>query len=147
MTGSGAVVDERVFLLLVQELCDVGGADFHFQSGGDAVEGFHALAGEVLAMLVQVNEAGSDDQAGGVDDAASVQRSRGDAGDFSVADTDVADGVERSFGVEDAAAFEDNVVLLGGGESRGGQKAESQEYWAHGGSEAAMIAGAGDGQK
>ena len=112
VAGGGAVVDERVSLLGIEKLFDVGSADFHFERGGDAVEGFDALAGEILAVLVQVDEAGSDDEAGGVDDAASSERGGGDAGDFSVADADVADGVEGSLGVDDAAAFEHKIVLI-----------------------------------
>ena len=100
----------------VQKLGDVRRADFHFQRGGYAVEGFDALAGEILAVLVEIDEAGCDDKAGGVDDAASAERDVGDASDFAVADADVSDGVKVSFGVEDTATFEDEIVLLGGGE-------------------------------
>jgi hypothetical protein len=116
MAGGGAVVNERVPFLHREKLRNVGRADFHFQRGGYAVEGFDALAGEVLAVLMEIDEAGCDDQAGGVDDAASADRGVGDAGDFAVADADVADRVEVSLGVEDAAAFEDEIVLLRGGE-------------------------------
>ena len=112
VAGGGAVVDERVSLLGIQKLGDVGCADFHFERGGHAVEGLDALAGKILAVLVQVDEAGRDDEAGGVDDAASAERGGGDAGDFAVANADVADGVEAGFGVDDAAAFEDDIVLL-----------------------------------
>jgi hypothetical protein len=64
-------------------------------------------------VLVQVDEAGGDDQARGMDDSASGQGSGGDACDFAVTDADVANGVEAGFGVDDAAAFEDQIVLLG----------------------------------
>ena len=64
-------MNERVTFFFFEELGDVGGADFEFESHGDAIEGLEALAGQFLAMLVEVDEAGGDDQAGGVDDAAS----------------------------------------------------------------------------
>ena len=72
---------------------------------------------ELLAVLVQVDEAGGDDESGGVDDAASGERVGGDAGDLAVADADVAHGVETGFGVHDAPAFEDEVILLRGEDS------------------------------
>src|ERR1700689_1845528 len=103
-------MDEGVSLLGIEKLFDVGCADFHFERGSDAVEGFDALAGDVLPMLMQVDETGGDDQASGVDDAAPAERSGSDAGDFSVANSHVADGVEGSLGVHDAAAFEDEIV-------------------------------------
>ena len=58
-------------------------------------------------MLMQIDEAGGDYQAGGVNDAASVECVAGDAGDFAFANADVADGVEVGLGVDYAAAFED----------------------------------------
>ena len=67
-------------------------------------------------MLVKVDEAGGDDEAGGVDDPASAERSGGDAGDFAVADADVADGIECGLGIDDAAAFDREVILLRGDE-------------------------------
>ena len=57
-----------------EELGDIGGANFHFQSGSYAVEGFDALAGEPLTVLVQVNEAGGHHEAGDVDRTAPAQR-------------------------------------------------------------------------
>ena len=114
---------------------DVGGADFHFQSGGHAVEGFDALAGGILAVLVQVDETGSNDEAGGMNDAASVERRSGDGGNLAVANADVADGVEASLGINDAPAFDHEVVLLGGGNGCCEGESECEEEIAHGGSE------------
>ena len=62
MTRCGAVVDQRVVLLFFQEVGNIGHADFEFEGGGDAVEGFDALAREVLAMLMEIDETGCDDE-------------------------------------------------------------------------------------
>ena len=107
-------MNQRVAVFGFEEFGDIGDADFHFQSGGYAVEGLDALAGEPLAVLVQVNESGSHHQASDVDRTAPAQRSRGDAGDLAIADADVAHRVERGFGIDDAAAFQHEIVLLGG---------------------------------
>ena len=61
---------------------------------------------------MQVDESRSDDQAGGMDDAASAQRVGRDADDLSVADADVAHGIQAGLGIHDASAFEHEVVLL-----------------------------------
>ena len=122
MTRCGAVVDQGVVLLCFQEVGNIGRADFEFEGGSDAVEGFDALAPEVLAMLVEIDEAGCDDETFYGDCSLSWERVGGDPGNFAVEDGDIADGVEIGFGVHDAAAFEDQVVLLGGGE--GGEEEE-----------------------
>jgi hypothetical protein len=131
VAGGRAVVDQRIPLLGIQKLGDVGRADLHFQRGGYAVEGLDALAGEILAVLMQVDEAGCDDEAGGVDDAPSAERDVGDAGDLAVANADVADRVEVSLGVDDAAPFEDEIVLLGGGEGGCEGEAEYEQETTH----------------
>jgi hypothetical protein len=72
LAGCGAIVDERVAFLVGKELSDVRCANFHFKRSGDAIKGFDALAGKFLAVLVQVDKARGDDEAGGIDDAASA---------------------------------------------------------------------------
>jgi hypothetical protein len=119
-------MDERMPLLVIQKLSDIRCADFHFESGGDAVECFHALAIGFLAVLVQVDEAGRDDEAGCVNDASSAKRGGGDAGNFAVTDPDVAHRVEGSLRIEDSATFQDEIVLLGSGRCRA-QKTQGQE--------------------
>ena len=131
MAGGCAVVDQRVPFLGREKLSDVGRADFHFQRRGHAVERLHALALDLLAVLMQIDEAGSDDQSRRVDDAAAGEWFGGDARDLSVADADVAYGVEAGLGVHDAAAFEDEVVLLGGQESWEQQESEAENQIAH----------------
>ncbi len=107
-------MNQRVALFRFQELSDVGRADFQFERRGYAVERLHALALHLLAVLVQVNESGSDHQPAGMDDAASAQRLGRDADDLSVADADVAHSIQAGFGIHDTSAFEHQIVLLCG---------------------------------
>jgi hypothetical protein len=96
-----------------QELGDIGHADFQFKRGGDAVKRLHPLTGELLAVLVKVNKAGSDYQAAGMDDAPSAQRLGRDSDNLSVADADVAHRIRAGFRIHDASAFKHKIVLLG----------------------------------
>ena len=93
---------------------EIGGADFEFEDGGVAVEGFEAVIGGVLAVLVEVDEAGGEGESTGVEGGAAGEGFGGEGGDAAVADADVAEGVEAGFGVEDAGVEEDEVVVLGG---------------------------------
>ena len=93
---------------------DVGRADFQFERCGYAVERFHALALHLLAVLVKVNESGSDHQPGGMDNPASAQRFGRDADNLSVTDANVAHGIQAGFGIHDTSAFEHQIVLLCG---------------------------------
>ena len=65
-------MNEGVTFFGFQKLSDVGRADFQFERRGYAVERFDALALELLAVLVQVNESGSDHQSAGMDNPASA---------------------------------------------------------------------------
>ena len=115
-----------------QEGGDVGRADLEFECRSDAVHGFDALAVEILGVLVEIDESRGDDQSGGMDDAAATERPGGNAGDFAVENADIADGVEAGFGVHDAAAGKDQVVLLGGRGGEGqGQEDEGEDGLAH----------------
>src|SRR5882762_10127355 len=107
MTGRRAIVDQRVTFLVFQEPGDIGHADFHFQGRGYSVQRLDALAFYVLAVLVQIDESGSDDQAVAVNDTPPAQRFGRDADNLPVADADVAHGIEAGFGVHDASALED----------------------------------------
>jgi len=60
-----SIVDEGVSLLRLEEGGYVGLADFHLKRCGYAVQGFDPLTFEVLAVLMQINEPWSNDQAWG----------------------------------------------------------------------------------
>ena len=59
-------------LLGSQESGNIRIADFQLQRGGHAVEGFNALAFQVLAVLVQIDKPWSNDQATSRDDLFSI---------------------------------------------------------------------------
>ena len=63
VAGGGAVINERVSLLGGEEGSDIRLADFEFERGGHAVESLQALTLKILAVLMEIDEPGSDDEA------------------------------------------------------------------------------------
>ena len=112
MAGRRSVVDQRMAVLHFQKLGNVRHADFQLQCSGDTVKRLDALAFQVLAVLVQIDEARSDDEAAGGDNPLAAQGVGGDARDLSTVDAYIADGVETAFGIKNATAFDDEVILL-----------------------------------
>jgi hypothetical protein len=112
MAGGGAVVNQRSTFFGFEKLCNVCRSDLHLERSRDSVERFEPLAGEVLPMLMQVDESRSDDKACGLNDAASGQGFCGDTEDFSVAYANVADRVKTSLGIHDASTLHNHVILL-----------------------------------
>src|SRR5205085_6168168 len=90
MACGRAVVNERMSLFRPQKLRDIGRTDFQFERRGYTVERFDSLAFNLLPVLVQVNEAGSDHQPAGVDHATSGQGVGGNAGNLSIANANAA---------------------------------------------------------
>ena len=107
------------------------GAAFAGNFGGDALIDFRRQAridenGE-FGLAEHVDEAGSDDFAGGVDGA--FARGGGeiaDGGDFSVADAEVAGIPGRSRAIDDMAVGDDEVE--GGGWGLGERSCRKQHY-------------------
>ena len=87
-------------------------ANFEFQSGSDAVHRLKSVCVGRLRMLVQIDEAGRDDQVFRVDFQLASQRTRGDGGDLPAVDADAAHGVEAGFGIHHASVLENNIVSL-----------------------------------
>ena len=112
VAGRRTVVDQRAALFGFQELCDVGNADFQLQSGGDAVEGLNLLALQLLAVLMQVDEARSHDEPADMNHTSSGQRLRRDADNFSALNANVPYGIQADFRIHNPAAFQHQVVLL-----------------------------------
>ena len=113
VAGRRAEVDERATGAGAIPGLDGVDADFHFKRGGDAVAGFEAVILISLAVGMEVDETGGDDESGDVDDLAAGERLRTDGGDLSGGNGEVARCVETGFGIDHAAAGEDGVVLLG----------------------------------
>ncbi len=126
MARGRAVVDQGAALFLLQKCGDIRHADFHFQRGGNAVEGFEAAARGVLPMLVQVDEAGRDDESLDVDDAFAGERLRRDPRHLALGNTDVADRIETGLRIHYAPAAEHDVVGLC--EYRRGEDQANAEY-------------------
>jgi serine/threonine protein kinase len=69
-----------------------------------------------MAPEQEIDEAGSDDETGGFNDASPSQRLLADGGNLVAATTDVANSVKRGLGIDDASAM-DHQVITGLGES------------------------------
>ena len=67
VTDADAIVDQRFAFALGVPGINVGGAGFQFEGGGDAVVGLELVVAGFLAVFMQIDEAGGDDQAAGVD--------------------------------------------------------------------------------
>ncbi len=80
-----------------------------------------------LAVRVEVDEPGRDDQARDVDVNAAVERRRRDGGDASAGDTDVAHRVEAGLGIEDPASVQNDVVRGLGVEASGDERSEREQ--------------------
>ena len=106
-------MDERVAFLRLKELSHVRRADFHLQSRGDAIECLYPLAGQILPMLVQVDESRRDHKSGSMDHAFRLQRCVGDSRNASILNANVADRIRLGFRIDDASAHDHDVVLLG----------------------------------
>jgi hypothetical protein len=81
---------------------------------------------DILAMSVQVDKAGRNDMAAGVDHDISFEREFADGHDLVPVDGDVANGIKAGFWINDTAICNDDVICLG--HTGCEQKAEQQEY-------------------
>ena len=107
-------MNQRMAFFRFQEFGDIRRAYFQLQSGRYPIECLHALACEVLRVLVQVNESGCNDQPIGLDDTVPVERVGRNADNLSVADADIAHRIQSGFGVHDSSPCEYKIVLLRG---------------------------------
>jgi hypothetical protein len=114
VADADAVVDERLARARGIPRVHVRRADFQLEGRRHAVLRLEVIILRLVRVLVQVNEAGRDDQPAGIHHCAPAQRRLRHGPNHAVADANVTDGVELGFGVEDAAAGEDEVEVLGG---------------------------------
>jgi hypothetical protein len=130
-----AVVDELSGRTLTIPAVDIAGADFQLEDARHAVESRVAVVLRVLAVPVQVDEAGRHHEPARLDPAIPLQRRRVDGDDLPCADADVPHRVEARLGIQDAPVRDDEVQLLRlcGGERQGEQKdREEDQTSAHG---------------
>ena len=105
-------MDALAAFALAVPFLDVAGADFELECARDAVPNREGVRLVDLAVDVQVDEAGGDDEPRGVDQALAVQGLFADGFDTALPDTDVPYLVEPGFGVDDPAAVEHDIVEL-----------------------------------
>src|SRR5271169_7084551 len=120
MARRGAVVDQRMSVFLLEKGSDLGNANFQLERGGHAVEGLHATAGDVLSVLVKIDEAWGDNHALGAENTLAHKWFRRDASNLAITDADITGCVEPRLGVHRTSAFNNEVVLLG--QCGGGQQ-------------------------
>ena len=104
-----AEVDRRLPRALRVPRIDIRRADFEFERRGNAVGGLSHVVGGRLAVLVEVDEAGSDHEAARVDRRAALERRRADHADDASGDTDVPNGVRVRLGIHHAAIGDDEI--------------------------------------
>ena len=105
-----AVVHGLAALAFGVERGDVPGADFELQTGRHPVVRHETVVLVRLAVLVQVDEAGRDHQAGGVDHPGAGQRLLRDRLDAVARDPHVERRVGTRFRIHNPASGEDDVV-------------------------------------
>src|SRR5207237_8775465 len=102
----------------------------HRASRRDAVHRFQRIelrTHRPLAVLLEIDEAGSDDEPGCVDGGATLEAFRRDRADDAADDADVPHAVETRFGIDDAAVRDDEVVDAGRLERRRVQRADATD--------------------
>ena len=131
MAGRGSVMYERVAFLRLEKLSHIGRADFHFQRCRHAIEGLYPLAGQILPMLVQVDESRRDHEAGRVDNTPTLQRRMRNSRDPSLLNPNITHSIGLGFRVNDASALDHDVVLLGHQERSAEQAGKAQKQLVH----------------
>jgi hypothetical protein len=112
MARRGSIVDEGAVFLGLQECRDIGLADFHFKRRGHAVQCLNALAFKVLAVLVQINEPWSHDQASGGNHTLAIKSLSGDFLNLALRNADIANSIKACLGVKHPAALDHKIVAL-----------------------------------
>ena len=90
---------------------------------------FKPVACSALIVLVEIDETGSDDETRSVNHSRARQRMFADGRNLVAANTDVANSVERCFGIDDASAVEHHVITgLGEGCAAGKERQQQQDH-------------------
>src|ERR1700686_4317702 len=98
-------MNQGVAFFVFQEPGDIGDADFHFQCRSYAVPRLDALAFQVLAVLVQIDETRCDDKPADVNDAPPAECFGRDAANLPAADAAVAPGLWGGCGIHERSPF------------------------------------------
>jgi hypothetical protein len=115
VSDARAVVDQRSAFTSGVPAIDVVRADLELEGRRHAVHRFQRVDDRVdgaLRVLMQIDEARSDDEARRVNERATAQALGGNGADDAAADAHVAYGVEPRLGIDDAAVRDDDVVRL-----------------------------------
>jgi len=119
------MIDQRISFARGVPSCDIGCAHFEFKSTGDAVARLEGIRFRILPVLVQIDEAGSDDETFRIDSCPAAQGLRRNRTDFISVDSDPSDCVKTCFGIDHPTVGDDKVVRLG--TKRGSEDEEEKE--------------------
>jgi hypothetical protein len=109
VADAGAVVDGRFSRSLAVPRVDVAGADLELQRSRHAVGRFPHVIGRRLPMLMEIDEAGRDDQPARVDRRAALKRASADGADDATADPNGSNGVRIGLRINDTSVSDHEI--------------------------------------
>ena len=107
-----SIVNQRVPLLGFQKLRDIRGADLHLQRRGYAIKRFHALAGQILPVLVQIDESGRNYKSHRMNDTPPLEWRIRNLDNPAILDGNIANRIRLGFRIDNPSTFDHGVILL-----------------------------------
>ena len=112
MAGRRPVVNQRAPFLGFQKLGNIRRTDLQLKRRSYAVQRLDPLACHILAVLVQIDEARSNNQPAGMNHPPSAQRLRRNANNLPIAYADVARRIQPGLGIHHSTTLKNQIVLL-----------------------------------
>src|SRR5688572_10354278 len=104
-------IQDRLALAAFQK-CPYGrNAYFQFQRGSDSVVRLIFIRLVCLPMSVEIDEAGRHNATGGVQDGTADKGLLGNGSDLAIANANMADSIESTFGIHHTSAGNNDIVL------------------------------------
>jgi hypothetical protein len=105
-------MNQRVPLFGFQKLRDIRRADLHFQSRSHAIKRFHTLAGQILPVLVQIDESGRNYKPGRMNDTRPMKWRIRNVDNPAILDTNIANRIQLGLRIDNPPTFDHGVILL-----------------------------------
>lgn len=112
MTRTHAGVDDAFAFALCVPFVHVGRTHFEFERGGNTVVHLIVLVFQILAMLMEINEARRHNEPVSVENCFSGKRRGRDGGDSSTLNSDVSNCIQAGVWIDYAATLNYDVVGL-----------------------------------
>ena len=110
VTHAGAIVDKCFVLPLSIPTVNICHADFQFQRRGHAVAGLRPVVLVILAVLVQIDEAGCNHKTLGIDRLPPLQCRAADSSNFATADSHIAHRIQSRFRIHHSSVCDRHVI-------------------------------------